>query len=357
MPLVFEEPPESLCIIRLSAIGDCVHTLPVVRSIQAAWPDTRITWIIGKTEYALFEGVNGIEFIIFDKSKGLRALMDVRRQLRGRRFPLLLHMHASMRANLVSLMVRARLRIGFDRSRARDRQWLFTNHKIPALPRQHVMDGLFGFANEIGIERGEVVWDLPLVNADREYARSKLSGNRPVCVISPCSSQRFRNFRNWRQEHYIALTRHMQSRFDAQVILTGGPTDLEHEYGRGITAGSATPVLNLIGQTSLKQLAALLERADLLICPDSGPAHMANAVGTPVIGLYATSNCHRTGPYDNQHLVVDAYPEAVKRELGKPVDALRWGQRVRNPDAMDLIRLEDVCAKVDEVLGSLPERL
>jgi len=354
---VFEEPPESLCIIRLSAIGDCVHTLPVVRSIQAAWPDTRITWIIGKTEYALFEGVNGIEFIIFDKSKGWRALVDVRRQLRGRRFPLLLHMHASMRANLVSLMVRAKLRIGFDRSRARDRQWLFTNHKIPALPRQHVMDGLFGFANEIGIERGEVAWDLPLADADREYARNKASGNQPVCVISPCSSQRFRNFRNWRRENYIALARYMQSRYDAQVILTGGPTDLEHEYGQAITAGADTPVLNLIGQTSLKQLAALLERADLLICPDSGPAHMANAVGTPVIGLYATSNRHRTGPYGSQHLVVDRYPEAVKRELGKPVDALRWGQRVRNPDVMDLLRLEDVCAKVDEVLGSLPERL
>jgi len=353
---VFEEPPESLCIIRLSAIGDCVHTLPVVRSIQAAWPDTRITWIIGKTEHALFEGADGIEFIIFDKSAGWHALIDVRRQLQGRRFPLLLHMHASMRANLVSLMVRAKLRIGFDRPRARDRQWLFTNHKIPAVPRQHVMDGLFGFANEIGIERRDVVWDLPLADADREYARNRASRNQPVCVISPCSSQRFRNFRNWSRENYIAVTRYMQSKYNAQVILTGGSTDAEYDYGQAISAGTEPPVLNLIGQTSLKQLAALLELSDLLICPDSGPAHMANAVGTSVIGLYATSNRHRTGPYDSQHLVVDAYPEAVKCELGKPVDALRWGQRVRNPDAMDLIRVEDVCAKVDDVLGALPER-
>jgi heptosyltransferase I len=356
MPLVFEEPPESLCIIRLSAIGDCVHTLSVVRSIQAAWPRTRITWIIGKTEYALFEGAYGIEFIIFDKSKGWRALMDVRRQLRGRHFPLLLHMHASMRANLVSLLVHARKRIGFDRPRARDRQWLFTNHKIPALPQQHVMDGLFGFANELGIERGEGVWDLPLADADRDYAGSMASANQPVCVISPCSSERFRNFRNWSRENYIAVTRYMQSTHNAQVILTGGPTDLEHEYGRAITADTDTSVLNLIGQTSLKQLAALLERADLLICPDSGPAHIANAVGTPVIGLYATSNRYRTGPYDSQHLVVDAYPEAVQRELGQPVEALRWGQRVRAPDAMDLIGVDDVYAKVDEVLGALQEQ-
>ena len=351
MPLVFEEPPESLCIIRLSAIGDCVHTLSVVRSIQAAWPRTRITWIIGKTEYGLLAGTNGIEFIIFDKSHGWRALMDVRRQLRGRCFPLLLHMHASMRANLVSLVVHAKRRIGFDRQRARDRQWLFTNHKIPALPQQHVMDGMLGFASELGIRRDEVAWDLPLSDEDRDYARSVASVDQPVCVISPCSSDRFRNFRNWSRENYILAIRYLQSSHNAQVVLTGGPSDIELEYGRAITAGTEVPVLNLIGQTSLKQLAALLERADLLICPDSGPAHIATAVGTPVIGLYATSNRHRTGPYGSQHLVVDAYPEAVKREFGKAVDALRWGQRVRSPDAMNIIRVEAVCAKVDEVLG------
>jgi len=313
-----------------------------------------MTWIIGKTEYALFEGADGIEFIIFDKSKGWGALVDIRQKLRGHRFPMLLHMHASMRANLVSLLVNAKLRIGFDRPRARDRQWLFTNRKIPAVPRQHVMDGLFGFASELGIERGEVSWNLPLIGTDREFARSLVSDNQPVCVISPCSSQRFRNFRNWRCENYVAVTRYMQSTYNAQVILTGGPTDLEKEYGEAIAAAGEKPVLNLIGKTSLKQLAALLEQASLVICPDSGPAHIANAVGTPVIGLYATSNPHRTGPYGSQDLVVDAYPEAVKHEFGKPVDALRWGQRVRTPDAMDLIRVEDVCAKVDAALGGIP---
>ena len=112
--------------------------------------------------------------------------------------------------------------------------------------------------------------------------------------------------------------------------------------------------MNLIGRTTLKQLLAILDRADLLICPDSGPAHMATAVGTPVIGLYATSNRHRTGPYFSQDLVVDRYPEAVQREFGVPVSQLRWGQRVRDPDAMDLIRVEDVIAKVDQVLRKLP---
>src|SRR5512145_1578784 len=118
---------DSVCVIRLSAIGDCCHTLPVIRTLQAAWPGTRITWIIGRTEFGLLEGASGIEFITFDKRTPWASLASVRRQLASRRFPLLLHMHASMRANLVSRVVRADRRLGFDRARARDYQWLFTN--------------------------------------------------------------------------------------------------------------------------------------------------------------------------------------------------------------------------------------
>jgi heptosyltransferase I len=106
-------------------------------------------------------------------------------------------------------------------------------------------------------------------------------------------------------------------------------------------------VTDLIGRTTLKQLLALIARASVVVCPDSGPAHMATAVATPVVGLYATSNRHRTGPYLSQHLVVDRYPQAVQREFGKRVEDLRWGERVRNPGAMELIEVADVTAKLD----------
>ncbi|MEE8249858.1 MAG: glycosyltransferase family 9 protein, partial [Gammaproteobacteria bacterium] len=96
----------------------------------------------------------------------------------------------------------------------------------------------------------------------------------------------------------------------------------------------------------LKQLLALLERSTVVLCPDSGPAHMATAVGSPVVGLYATSNRHRTGPHNSQHLVGDKYPDAVRQELGKSVEEIRWGRRVRNPDAMNLITVADVTVKL-----------
>ena len=309
-----------------------------------------ITWIIGKTELQLLRGVAGIEFVTFDKSRGLRAYRDVRRTLRGRHFSFLLDMHASMRANLASCAVRADERIGFDKARARDWQWLFTNRKIASQPRQHVMDGLFGFVEALGITDRELRWDIPIADADREFAAKLHTDNGPLCVISPCSSQRLRNYRNWSADNYAAVALYLADKHGAQVILTGGPTDYEKAYGEKICQATASPVANVIGRTSLKQLLAVIDRADLVICPDSGPAHMATAVGTPVVGLYATSNRHRTGPYLSQHLVVDAYQEAVQREFGKPVEALAWGKRVRDPDAMNLIRIDSVLEKIDLVL-------
>jgi heptosyltransferase I len=342
--------PESICVIRLSAIGDCCHTLPVLRTLQATWPGTRLTWIIGRTEHALMEGVDGVEFITFDKRRPRASLAAIRRSLGGRRFPVLLHMHASMRANLVSLCVRADRRIGFDRARARDWQWLFTTEKIAAQRGQHVIDGLFGFLEHLGIATRVMRWDIPVPQADRAFAAGRCGEGAPVVVISPCSSQRFRNYRNWRAENYAALVAWLQGEHGARVVLTGGSTLLEREYGAAIEAAAPRPLVNLVGATTLKQLMALIGRADLVICPDSGPAHMATAAGTPVVGLYATSNRHRTGPYSSQELVVDRYPDAVQREFGVPVEQLRWGQRVRDPGAMDLIRVEDVIAKADPVL-------
>jgi len=133
-----------------------------------------------------------------------------------------------------------------------------------------------------------------------------------------------------------------------KVVLTGGNSDLEKEYGEALSAGSASPVDNLIGTTSLKELLALIGTADLVICPDSGPAHMATAVGTPVIGLYATSNPDRTGPYLSRALTVNRYPDAARQYLDKAVDALRWGQRVRHADAMELITIDDVRTRIDQ---------
>ena len=348
-----DRPPRDVCILRLSAIGDTCHALPVVRTLQRAWPQSRFTWVIGGAEAALMSGIDGVALAVLDKSAAAGGFMGLRRQLAGRRFDLLLMMHASLRANLTSLMIPARVRLGFDRPRARDYQHLFSNARIPVRPREHVMDGLFGFAEALGVSTRLLRWDIPVSEDDRAFASRHVPPGARTLVISPCSSQRFRNYRNWRIENYATLAEHAAKAHRARVILTGGPTELEARYADGICrlATKSAP-LNLVGRTTLKQLLALLDRSDVLVCPDSGPAHMATAVGTPVIGLYATSNRFRTGPYWSQRWVVDHYPDAVRAEFGTDVDQVPWGARVRDPDAMDLIKVEEVTARLDQLFAA-----
>jgi len=339
--------PEDICIVRLSAIGDTCHALAVVRNLQDNWPDARITWLIGKTEAALLGDIPDVEFITFDKANGPSAYADVRKQLSGRRFDVALCMHASMRANFLYRLIPAAHKIGFDRARARDFQWLFTDLRIPPASGEHVLEAMMGFARFIGARTTDLRWDIPLDDGDRQFAAG-YSGQRMV-VISPCSSQRSRNFRNWPVEHFITIVQYLRERYQAEIVLTGGNSTLERDYADKICATSGAS--NLVGRTSLKQLLALLAAADLVICPDSGPAHMATAARTAVVGLYATSNPDRTGPYLSRHSTVNRYPDALRRYLGKEPGDVRWGRRVRHPDAMSLITTDDVKCKIDDLFG------
>jgi len=340
-------PPDSIGIIRLSALGDCCHVLPALHTLRKAFPAAPITWLIGATEQRLVEGMDGVEFITFSKGDGWRGLLELRRRLRGRRFPVLLNMHASMRANMVSAVVDAQRRIGFDRERARDYQWLFSTERITAEPRAHVCDGMLGFAAHIGATEPVIDWSIPLPAAARQFVAEAVPATGRVCVISPCSSQRARNYRDWRPERYVAVVNELQQSYGATVVLTGSATAVERTYADAIQAGSGAPVIDLVGKTSVKEWAALIAAADLVICPDSGPVHVATAFGTPVIGLYATSNPQRTGPYrDPLQLTVNRYPDAVRAEFGCAVEDIRWGRRVRNPDAMNLITIDDVTLSI-----------
>jgi heptosyltransferase I len=117
MSIALASPPGSICILRLSAIGDVCHALPIVRTLQSHWPDTRLTWVIGKTEASLVGDIPGVEFIIFDKATGWRGYRELRTRMQARHFDVLLIMQVSLRANVASLFIPASIRLGFDRIR------------------------------------------------------------------------------------------------------------------------------------------------------------------------------------------------------------------------------------------------
>lgn len=336
-------------MLRLSAIGDTCHVVPIIRTLQRVWPDTQLTWIIGKAEARLMRTLDGVELITVDKRAGLRGALDLREQLRKRRFDVLLHMQLAIRSSLLAAMVRAPIKVGFDRTRARELQWLFTNAHIPAKTREHVLDSFFGFTNALGIEERVLEWNLPLPADALAYAQELIPDVRPTLVISPCSSH---TLRNWAPERYAAVAGYAARELGMRVILVGGPTPQERETGAAIErlAGSGTRLINQVGKDTLPQLLALLRKARALLAPDSGPVHMATMVGTPVIGLYAATNPARSGPYLSRAWCVDAYAQAAQRFCGKPPEELPWTRKIEVPGVMDLITVEQVNARIRELL-------
>jgi len=351
MPLPLAAPPRSVCILRLSAIGDTCHVVPIVRTLQQAWPATQLTWIVGRSEARLVSLMEGVEFITVDKRASLAGLAALRAQLRGRHFDVLLHMQLALRASLAALAVSAAVKVGFDRARARELQWLFTNARIAPRTREHVLDSLFGFPAALGVRERLLRWDLPLPPAARAYAARLVPDSRPTLVISPCSSH---PLRDWRAERYAALATHAATRHGMRVILAGGPSARERQMGSAIERSCTVPLVNQIGQDTLPELLALLARASVLVAPDSGPVHMATMVGTPVVGLYAATNPARSGPYLSSRWCIDAYAQAARRFRGCEPAALPWNHKIEEPGVMELITVDQVTAKIDELLGSRP---
>lgn len=336
-------PPRSLCLLRTSAIGDVTHVVPLVRTLQRHWPQTRLTWIVGKLERRLVGDLDGVEFVMFDKGAGLAGFRDVRAQLAGRRFDALLHLQIAMRANLLSRLVDAPLRIGYDRARAKDLHGLFVNRRIAARAGQHVLDAIGSFVEPLGLTQDTVRWDLPIPAEAEAFAATHLPPGPRTLVVSPVSSHRLRN---WRPERYAAVADHAVDALGWRVVLCGGPSALEREVGDAIKARMRHAPLDLIGKDTLKQLLAVLRRADLLLTPDSGPMHMANAVGTAVLGLHAATNPARSGPYSDRRWCVDRYDAAARRFLGRPAAELPWGSKIEEPGVMDLIEVDDVIERL-----------
>jgi heptosyltransferase I len=341
--------PEKVCLLRLSAIGDTCHVVPLLRTMQDAWPRTRFTWVIGKLEAKLMSLIPDVELITVDKGAGLSAYSRLRTEMQRRgAFDLLLHLQLSIRASAAAACIGAPIKLGFDKPRARELQWLFTNRRVAERSREHVLDSFLGFADALGLPRQPVRWDIPLPPAAKDYALHLVPDSQPTLVISACSSHRLRN---WMPERYAAVADHAVRKRGMRVILCGGPAGIEREMAAEIARHASVPLIDQVGKDTLPQLLALLARATVLLTPDSGPAHMATMVRTPVIGLYAATNPERSGPYLSRRWCVNAYDAAARKFLDKPAAELPWTRKIELPGVMELIEVGTVCNKLDELLA------
>lgn len=330
-----QEKIQHLAVVRLSALGDVCHAMAVVQSIMVRYPDMKVTWITSPLEANLVRLLKGVTVVEYDKKSGFSGLLALRSLLKNQTFDALLHLQWSLRASLVSRMVKAKRRIGFALSHSREKQHWFVNEYAPQPRGEHVLDSFLSIASVLGVSEPSLPCELSL-------PETALDLPKRYVVLNPSASKADRN---WTVEGYQAVMAYLSSK-GVPVVLTGGPSSEEQSFAQQIIAEQTGSVINLVGKTKLDAMLSVLKGAELVISPDTGPAHMATLVGTPVLGLYAHSNPKRTGPYRDLDKVVSVYEQLAEKEYQKPVAELPWSTRVHDTEAMQHIHVDQVLAEV-----------
>ena len=342
------QPQFHIAIVRFSALGDVVMVSASVRALRQSLPTAKITWITSPLAYALLKGMEGIQFEVIEKPRFFSDYRAFYRKFRHSQFDVVLAMQANLRINLLYPALRSPLKIGFDRTRAREGQWLFCNRHIP-FQNTHLVDSFLSFIEVLTGKAALATWNLAIEQDDINWAREQLQTlPKPWVAIHPYASK---SERNWLSERYAEVVKQSTNRWKGSVILTGADSAAEQAICANLSMLVPAYSLNLCGKTTPKQLAALLSLVDVLIAPDTGSVHIARAMNTPVIGLYAVASPKLTGPYQRLEYCVDRYPHAVVKYLGKDIDHLPWNARVHHPDAMSLIEVEDVLTQLEKLLA------
>ncbi len=305
---MIDTPLRRVCIVMMSAVGDAVHVLPVINALKRHSPRVHITWILQPGPATLVRGHRSVdEILIFDRSKGWAAFQDIRHQLASREFDLVIDLQVYFKAGIVTGLTKARVKLGFDRARARDMNWLFTTHRIPPHPQQHVQDQYFEFLTAINVPHEPVEWDLGPRPEERAWQRDFFSRfDRPTASIVVATSK---PQKDWMPERWAEVCDALSNDFGLQPVLVGGRSPRELHAEQVILERSARAPHSALG-SGLRNLVSILDGSSLVLAPDTGPLHMSVALERPVVSLMGYTNPKRTGPYRKYHdLIVDAYGE------------------------------------------------
>ncbi|HJV65039.1 MAG TPA: glycosyltransferase family 9 protein [Geomonas sp.] len=330
---------DRVCIVMMSAVGDAVHVLPVLHSLKAANPACKVTWILQPGPAMLVKGHPLVdEIILFDRTKGVRGFLDVRDQLKSRRFDLAIQLQVYFKANIVASFVKAPVKLGFDFARARDLNWLFTTHRIPPHAMQHVQDQYLEFCEYLGAPTTPVTWGLgPWSDQERNWQRefyAKIERPAVPIVVATSKAQK-----DWLPERWAEVCDALYADFGLQPVLVGGKSEREVNAERVIMEKTRHKPISALGNGGLRGLVAIFDGAALVISPDTGPLHISVALDRPVVSLIGYSNPKRVGPYRKfQDLMIDVY--------GEPGEDYPISMENR-PDRMPRITVSDVLDKVE----------
>jgi len=329
---------DRVCIVMMSAVGDTVHVLPVLHALKRANPAMHVTWILQPGPAMLVRGHKLVdEIILFDRTEGIRGFLNVRRQLRSLRFDLVLDLQVYFKANIVTSFINARVKLGFDFTRARDLNWMFTTHRIPPHAMQHVQDQYLEFCDWLGAPTDQVTWELGPWNEEERSWQSLFYAKieRPAVPIVVATSK---PQKNWLPERWAEVCDALYFDFGLQPILVGGRSPVEVECERIILERAKRPPVTALGNGGLRGLVGILDGGALVISLDTGPLHITVALDRPVISLMGYSNPKRVGPYRKSgDLMIDVY--------GEPGEDYPVSMENR-PDRMQRISVLDVLDRV-----------
>ena len=343
---------QKIALLRLGALGDVCLITPLVHEIVSHFPDADFDWIIDKANEPLVRGLPGCRLLPIKKPRSFHDYWALYRQFRASRYDVLLVAQANFRVNWLSRCIRAKKRYGFSALHSRDAHFLFVNQHVPSYP-EHLTDAFMRFAQALGVSNPKVRWTLPSDCAADAWVKEHFESHRLTLAICLNASKAERD---WPLENWVKLLQHIHQHYDAHVVAIGGHTQREGGTAERLTQ-QCPFVESLVAKTSIVQLKAFIERADVLISPDTAPVHLAVAVNTPVIGLYAVAPMTKTGPYRSAKWSVDCYDMAVERFLNKDPKTVSWRQRVHHPEAMSLVTVDAVekkCRALFSNLGFLP---
>ena len=338
---------ENICVLRTSSIGDICHMLPFIFTIRKEYPNAKISWVIGKNEADFIGNINGIQYIVFDRNNTLKSYFSIYKKLKKIKFDVMFIMQVSLRANIISLLIESKIKIGYDLNRSSDLHSIFSNKKIQSSKHSHVVDVFLSFLNVLSIEKSNFIykWDIEERITKKQLFKKFFELQDKYFVLSPCS--RSAN-RNWLVDRYAAVADYININFGIQCVLSSSSNSFEEEFVKDIVSSMKSKPLNLSGRTNLHELYSLVKNSELLISPDSGPIHIATCAGKPVIGLYGVTNTVRAGPYNSRDLCIDKYNEALLKYKGLESHQAKWRYKNNNKNVMSLISTEEVIKKIDK---------
>jgi lipopolysaccharide heptosyltransferase I len=306
--------------VRLSALGDVINTLPALTALRRARPEAHIVWVVEAAsagllrEHPLLDGL-----IVAERTRWAQSLRRLRgiagsasqvrellHALRAEAFDVAIDFQGNLRSGLITFMTRARLRIGLPRKDTKELSFLLTNHrvKLPDGPLHRVERGLC-LLRACGIDTAEAAPIVPVTQEDRQevdefLAASGLAGS-PFAVIHAGTSA-FGRYKQWPNDRWAEVARRLAGELGLRVVLTRGPEPAEAEGAAAIAAGTAALVAPLL---SLRELGELFRRVRLFLSVDTGPMHLASAVGAPVVALFGPKDPRVYGPYFGPRAIVE----------------------------------------------------